>query len=256
MKRLFHILVVAIILSPSTMCQAQNNSRGLYYEITGNTHTAQMDVNNYSKVYVAPSGDMRQETQATIPLMGEIYSVTLSTKNDPSHQTIINEKTKVYAITDALVHQDDESGLTEKAIINNDGKETVNGFPCTKLSIIDQGDTTKIWLSDAVPGNKESINVLSKIMGLDSNSHLIRLIHQEGYKGNWIKFVSPNSNNSPDAVQVSMEVTKANYADVLESIMKVPAGYTETKGDPFAVHVHNETKEEEHFKTNVKIGKQ
>ncbi|WP_462231336.1 hypothetical protein [Mucilaginibacter sp.] len=67
MKKGFFILFSASILFPCLACRAQDSSSNLYYELTTTTHTAQMDVSNYTKVFIAPSGDMRQETQATLP---------------------------------------------------------------------------------------------------------------------------------------------------------------------------------------------
>ena len=234
-------------------CKAQQDSSGLYYELTITTHTTQMDMHNNTKIYLAPSGDMRQETQTTLPMMGKIDMVTITTKNDPLHVMLINEKTKVYAIIN--VPPDTVKEDMGNASLINTGKVTVNGFPCTALDIIDKGDTTKLWISEDVPGNNKSSNVLAKVMGLDPNGDFIKFIQEKGYKGSWVKFATSSNSKSPDAVEMVMELTKAKYADVPESLMKVPAGYTQTKGDPFAMHVHNETKINEQFKAKGKIGK-
>ncbi|MEO8949950.1 MAG: DUF4412 domain-containing protein [Mucilaginibacter sp.] len=186
--------------------------------------------------------------------MGKINSVTLSSKNDPSHITVINEKTKVYAISTVSPNPDTSKEDMAKVVIINAGKVIINGFPSTALIIIDKGDTTKLWISDAVPGNKESINILSTVMGMNPNDNFIKLIRGKGYKGSWVKFASGRISKSPDAVEMDMEVTKAKYASVPESLMKLPAGYTETKGDPFAMHVHNETKINGQFKAKGEIG--
>lgn len=253
MKKGFFILSSVAIFFCNTPCKAQQNSSGLYYELTTQTHTTQMDVNNYTKIYLAPSGDMRQETKTNLPMMGAIDMITITTKNDPSHVTLINGKAKVYAIN--AVPTDTVKEDMGNASVINAGKVTLNGFRCTTLEIIDKGDTTRLWISDDVPGNKETTNVLAKVMGLDPNGNFIKYIREKGYKGSWVKFATSSNNKSPDAMAMVMELTKAKYTDVPESMMKVPAGYTETKGDPFAVHYHNETKINEHFKANGKIGK-
>lgn len=255
MKKTFCIPIAVVILFSSLLCSGQNNNSGLYYETTTTTHTTQMDMSSYTKIYLSPSGDMRQETQATLPMMGKIDMVTLSTKNDPIHVTVINEKTKVYAINTVAPNPDTVKEDMTKVVIINAGKVTVNGFACTALDIIDKEDTTKLWIAEDVPGNKESINVLAKVMGMDPNDNLSKFILEKGYKGSWVKFASGSSGSGPDAMQMVMELTKATYTDVADSLMKVPAGYTETKGDPFEVHVHNETKIDEQFKAKGEIGK-
>lgn len=254
MQKGFFILSLAALFFCDMPCEAQRGNAGVYYEITTTTHTTQMDVNNSTKVYVSPSGSMRQETQATLPLLGKIDMVTLTAQKDPSHVTTINTKTKVYAVTTVPPNADTVKEDMGKVNVINSGKATLNGFPCTALKIIDKGDTTKIWVSNSVPVNQSSPNILAKVMGVNPNGSMATFIREKGYKGSWVKFAAGNANNGPDAMSVVMELTKAKYTDVPESLMKIPVGYTETKGDPFAVHVHNETKINEHFKANGKIG--
>lgn len=255
MKKTLFTLSATVLFFCNMPCKAQQNNSGIYCELTTTTHTTQMDVNNFTKVYITPSGDMRQETKATLPFFGQINEVTLNVKKDPLHITVINPKTKVYTIQAISPNSDNTTTDETIPVIINKGKVIVNGFPSNALDIIDEGDTTKIWVSNALPGYKESVNVLANIMGIDSNNKLMKLIHEKGYKGSWIKFVSTSSDTGANAVQMVMEITKAKYSDVPESLMKVPAGYTEIQGDPFAVNVHNETKINGHFKAKGEIGK-
>ncbi|MGH2645685.1 MAG: hypothetical protein ACRDE2_17170, partial [Chitinophagaceae bacterium] len=91
--------------------------------------------------------------------------------------------------------------------------------------------------------------------GMGPHDNFVRFIKGKGYKGSWVKFATSSNDKTPDAVGMVMELTKAKYTPVPESLMKVPAGYTQTKGDPFAMHFHNETKINGGFKAKGKIGK-
>jgi len=148
----------------------------------------------------------------------------------------------LYSVQSNAVADEDTAGISSMPITKlND--ETVNGFPCLHLRLGAKQDTVnvmEIWLSKAVPGYKEANEIAKGLFG--APDVIIQRLKKAGYEGFRVKFMADNKSDSPNAVSMTIELTKAYQTSVPESMLKVPAGYTETKGDPFSVDYHIETK--------------
>lgn len=245
------LLSVAITLLSTTACIAQS---GLCYEMRSQSHTKQMDLPSATKIFLASnSEDARIETKTNLPFLGKVNMITLVNKNDPAHTILMNEKRKLYAIQSNMPGDEDTADISAMAITKiND--ETVNGFPCVHLRLGDKKDSVamEIWLSKSVPGYEKANEIAKGLLGVPDA--IVQRLKKAGYDGFQVKFVADNKSDSPDAMSMTMELLKVYPADVSESMLTVPTGFTETKGDPFSMSYHSETKIDESFKSEGKIG--
>ena len=124
----------------------------------------------------------------------------------------------------------------------------MHGFPCTHLHVVSLQDSDEIWVSRSVPGYQYMNSLMDKTQ--EGTGDLDRAVKQAGYDGFRVKIVCKNNNESS-----TIELVKVDYTIVPESMLEIPQGYTETKGNPFTMDFHNETKINEQFKADKKIGK-
>ncbi|MEP6684193.1 MAG: DUF4412 domain-containing protein [Parafilimonas sp.] len=210
-----------------------NGGSGIYYEYAIETNTKQNGAaKSTSKMYLTSNGEGRSEMNLAAIMGAKNGSplVVIGRMNQPHYSVILDDENKAYSlnvIDTSLINM-----VHEKYQVTKLGNETVNGYNCIHAKLISttgsgmfkSSSTEDIWTSVDVPGY-----ALLKKATLQQNvtPGMMKALDDAGCGGFFVKMTAGDGKD----YSMTMQLTKADKQSFSSSMFKIPAGYTESKGN-------------------------
>ncbi|MGI8951767.1 MAG: DUF4412 domain-containing protein [Chitinophagaceae bacterium] len=209
-----------------------NGGSGVYLQFTITMIRKQTGTTkNTMTSYLTSSGEARTEMNLAA-MMGANNSkqlIGLARASQPGYSLFFDDDSKTYSlnvIDTSLINSKSESYQVTKI-----GNETVQGYNCVHAKVISttgkgmfhSTSTMDIWTSTDVPGYA----FIKKTMTYQNvKPQMMQALDQAGCGGFLVKMSSDDKGNSVDMV-----LTTAENKSFPASLFKIPAGYTESKGN-------------------------
>ncbi|SRR5579871_803686 len=213
------------------MFMSANGGSGFYYETSTTVITKERGtVNSKNKSYFTNAGEGRAEVNlaAMMGVKNETPITVVSRAGYQKYSLTLDEKSKAYSlniIDTSLINRNNETYTVTKI-----GYETVQGFNCIHSKLVSNSkgmfkssSTMEVWTSTTVPGYAQ----LKKLMTSQNiTPAMTQAFDKAGCGGYFVKIMMTNKNFSLTTI-----LTTAEAKTFPASLFKIPAGYSEAKGN-------------------------
>ncbi len=207
---------------------------GFYYESITTTTTKKGTSKDTSKIYMASSGDARNEMRIPIPGTTNNKFINLGRAANTRYSLMLYPETKTYAlniIDTSLINSRNETYEVTKL-----GNESIQGYNCTHVKLkstlgrgmFKSSSTMELWTSESVPG----YSFIKKVMtNQNIRPQMLQALEKNNCGGYIVKMVSSDKEYS-----MEMQLIKAEPETFPASLFKIPAGYKES-GENMMYHM-------------------
>jgi hypothetical protein len=178
-----------------------------------------------TKLFIAKEGVRTESTSHMKNMPSDLQMVIVSPVETPNLVYLINNTQKSYSVIDTDAMKKDITGADhadgyKNAKIENLGKETINGYNCTRVRIT-QGETVmEMWVSKEILDYFTYARMQS---ARDKNMpELAKRMKAAGLDGFPVKIWHKQAN-------IITELTNVEKRGLESSLFKVPAGYTKAE---------------------------
>jgi hypothetical protein len=178
-----------------------------------------------TKFYIGKKGVRTETTLNMKNVPSGMQTAMISPSDSPNLVYLINEAERSYMVIDIEKMQEEVAKYNEidpykDAVIENLGKETVNGFTCSHIRITRGEDVSEMWVSKDVLDYFTYARMQS---AREKNMpKLAKRLKDAGLDGFPVKSVLKKSG-------VTTELTRVERTGLDNSLFEVPAGYTKTE---------------------------
>lgn len=208
-----------IVFTAVGFLQSVSAQTGSYYEFS-TTSTA--GTSGTFKLYYSTPGT-RIEVNFAVPNMpGGFTKTSIVKKAEPGKVYQLDTKNKTYTLTDVSNQATDKADHTATATVL--GTETVSGYSCKHVKVVDGGTNWEMWTTTAITEYSQYSKVFGnqKYIGNHAVHEALQKVGAEGFP---VKVIQTEGSNT-----YTTTLTKHENKTLDNSLFEIPSDYTQSNG--------------------------